>query len=34
MVGFDEGKSVEDEAIKSMYMLPKHIHDMYMTRHA
>ena len=27
-------KRVDNEIIKSMYMLLKHIHDMYMSRHA
>lgn len=34
MVGWNEGKSVGNEDIKSMYMLLKHVHDMYMGCHA
>ena len=34
MVGENEGKGVENESVKSMYMLVKHVHDMYMSRHA
>ena len=34
MVGRNEGKDVENEKVKSMYMLPKHVHNMYMGCHA
>ena len=34
MVGGNWGKGVENERVKSMYMLVKHVHDMYMSRHA
>ena len=34
MVGVNEGKSVVNEIVKSMYMMVKHVHDMYMGRHA
>ena len=31
MVGVNEGKSVVNEIVKSMYMMVQHVHDMYMT---
>ena len=34
MVGWNEGKSVGNEDINSMYIMPEHIHDMYMGCHA
>ena len=34
MVGKKEGKNIENEDINSMYMLPKHVHNMYMGCHA
>ena len=34
MVGVNEGKSVVNEIVKSMYMMVKHVHDMYMGCHA
>ena len=34
MVGWNEGKEVENETVKSMYMMPEHVHDMYMGCHA
>ena len=34
MVAINTTKRVDHEIIKSMYMIVKHIHDMYMSRHA
>ena len=34
MVGKNEGKDIENEIVKSMYMMVKHVHDMYMGCHA
>ena len=34
MVGENDAKCVDNERIKSMYMMVKHVHDMYMSRHA
>ena len=34
MVGKNEGKDIENEIVKSMYMMVKHVHDMYMSCHA
>ena len=34
MAGVNEGKSVVNEIVKSMYMMVKHVHDMYMGCHA
>ena len=34
MVEENAGKSSGNENVKSMYMMVKHVHDMYMSRHA
>ena len=34
MVGWNGIKCVDNELIKSMYMMVKHVHDMYMSWHA
>ena len=31
MVGLNEGKSSGNENVKSMYMMVKHVHNMYMS---
>ena len=34
MVVENDSKRIENEILKSMYMMVKHVHDMYMSRHA
>ena len=34
MVGENKGKSIGNEDVESMYMLPKHVHGIYMGCHA
>ena len=34
MVVENDSNRIENEILKSMYMMVKHVHDMYMSRHA